>query len=37
MKRIHTAAHLHDIGKIGVADRVLFQEGKRKDRKGGSV
>jgi putative nucleotidyltransferase with HDIG domain len=26
--KIHIAAQLHDVGKIGVADRVLFKEGK---------
>jgi putative nucleotidyltransferase with HDIG domain len=30
-QKIHIAAHLHDIGKIGVADRVLFKEGKLND------
>lgn len=28
IERIHTAAHLHDIGKIGVSDRVLNKMGK---------
>ena len=28
IERIHIAAHLHDIGKIGVSDRVLKQNGK---------
>lgn len=27
-QEIHIAAHLHDIGKIGIPDRVLLKEGK---------
>jgi putative nucleotidyltransferase with HDIG domain len=30
-QKIHIAAHLHDIGKIGVPDAVLFKEGKLND------
>lgn len=28
---IHIAAHLHDIGKIGIPDRILLKEGKLDD------
>lgn len=30
-QEIHIAAHLHDIGKIGIPDRVLLKEGKLDD------
>jgi putative nucleotidyltransferase with HDIG domain len=30
-QKIHIAAQLHDVGKIGVSDRVLFKEGKLND------
>jgi HD-GYP domain-containing protein (c-di-GMP phosphodiesterase class II) len=28
LEDIHIAAHLHDIGKIGIPDRVLYKQGK---------
>lgn len=31
VQKIHIAAHLHDIGKIGVPDTVLLKEGKLND------
>ena len=31
IQKIHIAAHLHDIGKIGVPDSVLLKEGKLND------
>lgn len=31
VSKIHIAAHLHDIGKIGVPDAVLNKEGKLTD------
>ncbi len=31
VQEIHIAGHLHDIGKIGVPDRVLLKEGKLDD------
>lgn len=31
IKRVHIAAHLHDIGKIGVADNILNKPGKLTD------
>jgi len=31
IQQIHIAAHLHDIGKIGVPDAVLNKEGKLDD------
>ena len=30
-QEIHIAGHLHDIGKIGIPDRVLLKEGKLDD------
>ena len=30
-QEIHIAAHLHDIGKIGIPDRVLLKEGRLDD------
>ena len=31
VQQIHIAGHLHDIGKIGIPDRVLLKEGKLND------
>ena len=31
MQKIHIAAHLHDIGKIGVPDMALLKQGKLND------